>query len=75
MLRKGNLFKAKLIEAIDRNHWIVSFQGQLFQVRNSSDIEFKEGLLLTLMVEKEKPLELRVYGPAVRARKSLNLIA
>lgn len=62
MLRKGAIIKAKLIEAIEKDQWIVSFQGELIQVKNNTPIEFEEGRLLRLQVVKEKPLELKILS-------------
>ena len=60
MLKKGSVLRAKLIEAVGENQWIVSFQGQLLQVRNGTDIKFKEGLLLNVQVVRENPLQLKI---------------
>ena len=73
MLRKGARIRAKLIEAIDEDHWIVSFQGQLIQVKNITDIPFEEGMLLNLQVEKIDPIQLKVLGPYNNSRKSLDI--
>ena len=60
MLKKGTYIKAKLIEAVEEDYWIVSFQGQLLQVKNNTNIEFKAGLILQLQVVKQSPLSLRI---------------
>lgn len=62
MLQKGSIVQARLIEALDQDHWIVSFQGRLIQVKNSTPIEFKENLLLNLKVKKTSPVELVVVS-------------
>lgn len=75
MIRVGSRIKAKLIEAIDEDHWIVSFNGHLLQVRNSASIKFEAGAMLSLQVEKINPIQLRVLGPYKGPRKTLNIIA
>lgn len=68
MLKKGTQISAKLIEAIAENQWIVSFQGELLQVQNTTNIEFKEGLMLQLQVVKESPLAFKIL-PHKRNKK------
>lgn len=75
MLRAGQYIKAKLIEAIDTDHWIVSFQGELLQVRNTTDVAFREGLTLNLKVTREKPIQLQVLSQERRTRPKINFIA
>ena len=60
MLRKGHQIKAKLIEEVEKNYWIVSFQGNLIQVKNSTNIAFSAGRILYLEVTNPNPLELKV---------------
>ncbi len=69
MLKKGTFIKAKLIEAVEKNQWIVSFQGDLLQVQNSTDIEFKEGLMLRLQVVKERPLAFKIITKKTNKRQ------
>ena len=68
MLKKGAHIKAKLIEAVEKDQWIVSFQGELLQVHNSTDIEFKEGLMLRLQVVRENPLAFKIITKASNKR-------
>ena len=75
MLRKGSRVQAKLIEAIDNRYWIVSFQGQLIQVRNNTDIPFEEGAQLSLQVESVNPIQLKVLGSSRRGQKLIDLLA
>ncbi len=64
MLNRGQQIQAKLIEAIDKDHWIVSFEGQLLQVTNSTPLEFKKNLVLNLKVIQGNPLRLSVLSEA-----------
>lgn len=73
MLQVGTVIQAKLIEEVEKDHWIVSFQGQLLQVRNTTPVKFKPSLLLQLKVESPNPLCLKVIGPARRGQERLNL--
>lgn len=73
MLAKGTIITAKLIEAIEENRWIVSFQGELLQVQNNTPIQFKENLNLRLQVIKEKPLALKVLCEQRSKRSKLDL--
>ncbi len=64
MLVRGQFIKAKLIEAVEDNRWIVSFEGDLLQVQNSTSIIFEEGKMLTLRVQALNPLKLQVVSKA-----------
>lgn len=64
MLVKGQFIKAKLIEAVEENRWIVSFEGDLLQVQNSTPIVFEEGKTLTLKVQSLNPFKLQVVSKA-----------
>lgn len=75
MLRTGQYIQAKLIESVEYNHWIVSFQGELLKVKNTTDIHFKEGLTLNLQVVRSSPLELKVLSQERRTRPKVNYIA
>lgn len=70
MLRVGDTVQAKLIEEIEKDRWIVSFQGTLSQVLNTTNISFEKSKRISLVVERVSPLELRVKGSAVRRRFS-----
>lgn len=59
---EGFVLEAKLIEAVEKDRWIVSFQGRLLQVQNTTDTEFEAGKILRLKVKKETPLLLTVIG-------------
>ena len=39
----GDLIEVKVIERVDNTAWIVSLQGMLIQVRNSTTLSLKEG--------------------------------
>lgn len=60
MLTRGSQVQAKLIEVIEKNRWIVSFQGELLQVHNSTDIKFEAGKKVLLLVCETSPLVLKV---------------
>ncbi len=73
MIRQGSKIQAKLIEEVDADHWIVSFQGQLLQVKNTTAIEFKPGLRLQLIVMQSDPLELKIHSQADPRNFRLNV--
>lgn len=73
MLQKGSRIQAKLIEEVDADHWIVSFQGQLLQVRNTTAIKFEPGLRLQLVVENPNPLQLKIHSKADPRNLRLNV--
>jgi hypothetical protein len=62
MLKLGDIVHGKLIEAIDDNHWIVSFNGTLMQVKNTSPIPFEKDKIIKLRISRERPLELQLYS-------------
>lgn len=75
MLKVGYRIKAKLVEAVEKNQWIVSFQGHLLQVKNTTAIQFQEGLILNLQVIKEEPLQLKILSEAdPSSRKKLDIL-
>lgn len=69
----GSRIQAKLIEEVQTDHWIVSFRGHLIQVKNSTEIRFKEGLILNLQVTREQPLQLKVLSSAKHKSNKLDL--
>jgi len=73
MLKEGSYIEAKLIEQVEKNHWIVSFQGQLLQVKNSTTLSFQEGLKLKLRVESMRPFRLKVLGQMHQKKQGLNI--
>lgn len=62
MFKKGDWIQAKLIEEVESNRWIVSFQGQLYSVKNSTQIPFKQQKILTLEVTELHPLQLKIVS-------------
>lgn len=60
MLVKGDRFTAKLIECVEKDHWIVSYQGHLFQVRNTTTTAFQPGMQLNLQVISILPIKLKI---------------
>jgi hypothetical protein len=74
MWQKGQKIQAKLIEKVDKDHWIASFQGQLLQVKNSTAMIFQEGLLLQLVVVSTKPLSFKVaQGQTTKKRINISI--
>ena len=75
MLKVGHRINAKLVEAVEKNQWIVSLQGHLLQVKNTTSIKFKEGLILQLQVVKAKPLQLKIIeDTSTSTRKKLDIL-
>ncbi len=68
MLTRGLQIQAKLVEEVEHNKWIVSFQGQLLQVENTSPLLFKESAVIELTVEKTDPLVLKVVSKSKNRR-------
>lgn len=68
----GQQVQAKLIEAIDTQHWIVSFQGQLLQVTNHTHLKFKSGVEIPLTVTGLNPLQFTVSAPKEQAKARIN---
>ena len=62
MLAKGDRFTAKLIECVERDHWIVSYQGHLFQVKNTTTTTFRPGMELNLQVVSILPVKLKILA-------------
>lgn len=75
MLAVGARIQGKLIEEIEKDHWIVSFQGELFQVRNSTNIKFESGMKLNLKVVNERPFQLQVLSQALNRNLKLDVRA
>ncbi len=74
MLKKGTRITAKLIEAIEKDQWIVSFQGNLIQVKNNTSIQFQEGLLLRLEVVRENPFQLKILSKDNSGRLKIDVV-
>lgn len=72
MLKAGDNIQGKLIEEVEKDRWIVSFQGQLLQVSNTTNITFQKNKTLNLLVVRIIPLELKVLESA---RKSFGFRA
>ncbi len=52
----GDHLQVKVIERVDKDAWIVSLQGLLIQVRNSSAQPLKEGdIILMRLVSLDPP--------------------
>ena len=75
MLRLGQWIETKLVEAVEVDRWIVSFQGRLFQVKNHTQMKFTPGKILRLQVVGQSPLELRVADHKSGPRCKLDLLA
>ena len=72
-LKIGDRIQGKLVEEMEDNLWIVSIDGDLLQVRNTSDLSFKEGKKVQLQVMREKPLQLIILGQAQRSVRGFNI--
>ncbi len=74
MLQVGSRIQAKLIEEVEKDHWIVSFQGQLLQVRNTTSIPFTKSQMLDLQVVKSNPIQLKVLSSSKSRPFRLNIV-
>ncbi len=59
----GSKVQGKLVEEIEKDQWIVSFDGHLVRVRNTTSMGFEEGRVLSLEVVGVNPLALKVLVP------------
>ena len=73
MLRLGEIVHGKLIEAIDKHHWIVSFRGDLMQVKNLSPIKFEKNKIVPLKVVQESPIQLQVLSSQRSFEKKIDV--
>jgi hypothetical protein len=60
-LELDQIIEATLVEQIDSQHWIVSYQGQLFQVTNRSGLDFEAQKSIQLQVVGLSPLRLATF--------------
>lgn len=58
---EGERIKAEVEEVLSKQNLIVSYDGQLLRVMNSSSRIFKKGDRLDLVVVKKEPLELQLF--------------
>ena len=76
ILTVGDLFQATIEEDVSDSNssrdLIVSYNGHLFRVKNSTGKKFRKGDRLELLVVGKNPLELRLMGEGSR---SLNRFA
>jgi hypothetical protein len=68
MFRLGEHIQAKLVEAVEENRWIISYQGQLFQVQNNSGLKFQPNHTIRLVVTQLHPLELKIVSSAPQGK-------
>lgn len=61
-LRPGEKIKARVEEVQVENDLLMSYQGRLFRVKNSSSQHFQTGQWLDLVMIKENPLEFILYS-------------
>lgn len=61
----GDRVIAEVEELIANYELIVSYQGQLLRVKNSSGVEFKKGDKLDLIVYRIDPIELRLHSKEI----------
>ena len=57
--RLGGTIFAKLIEEVEADQWIVSFQGELYQVKNETKISFAPGRNIQLKIVGVHPVRLK----------------
>ncbi len=58
--RQGDVIPVKVIEHIDGDSWIVSFEGDLIRVQNSSQQKFREGAVISMRLISVDPPQLIV---------------
>jgi hypothetical protein len=73
MLSIGSKIQGKLIEEVEADYWIVSFRGQLIQVKNSTGQQFRPGQMLNLEVTKTQPLALKILAPPCKKKLKLDV--
>ena len=61
-LELDQIIEATLVEQIDPQHWIVSYQGHLFQVTNRSGLSFSAQKSIQLQVMSLSPLRLATFS-------------
>lgn len=54
----GEIILVKVIEQLDAKSWIVSLQGTLIQVKNTTNITLKEGEMVRMRVSSLNPPQL-----------------
>lgn len=54
----GDNLEVKVIERVDNSAWIVSLQGMLIQVRNSTTLSLKEGDIVQMRLVSLDPPQL-----------------
>lgn len=54
----GEIILVKVIEQLDAKSWIVSLQGTLIQVKNTTNIALKEGEMVRMRVSSLNPPQL-----------------
>lgn len=65
-LKKGEVVQAKVIEVISPSTFIVSFNGDLIRVRNSSGQKFSTGDTVKLKVSQLRPLSFQISSASRR---------
>lgn len=73
MLKLGDIVQGKMVEAIDHDHWIISFEGKLQQVKNTTALKFEKDRYIILKVKEENPLQLQIYSYSSKERHGLAL--
>jgi hypothetical protein len=61
-LRLGEKIQARVEEVHVQNDMLMSYQGHLFRVRNSSSKAFKPGDWIALVLLRENPVEFILYS-------------
>lgn len=57
----GHRFVVKIEELLASAELLVSFDGYLLRVKNTSKYDLKKGDKIQLIVARENPLELQIY--------------
>ena len=61
-LRPGEKIKARVEEVQAGNEMLMSYQGHLFRVKNTSSKYFQVGQWMDLVLVKQNPLEFVLYS-------------
>ena len=64
----GQVVKAKLVERVSAQVWIVDFAGQLLRVTNNTHARLSEGQLISLEVTGIRPLQFAVTSTSAKQR-------
>ena len=51
----GDVISVKVVEQVDAKSWIVSLEGLLIQVKNTTDVALREGEMVRMQVTSLNP--------------------